>query len=183
MRLLFAFVAALIGFLPGLAAAQSLAPHRAAYSLSLGDNRGQVGRLEGALVIDWAEMCEGYTLNQRMRFTMTTADEGTTESDILFSSFESKDGTSYRFTLRTARDGQVVVDRRAPGRGAWLCADRSAECARLAVRTRAVARALRLPVGAVPASDLGTLVVSVRTGVPDLDVARREPGGSMPMKG
>lgn len=110
MRLLFVFVAALIGFLPGMAAAQSLAPHRAAYSLSLGDNKGQVGALEGALVIDWAEMCEGYTLNQRMRFTMTTAEEGTTESDILFSSFESKDGTSYRFTLRTARDGQVVEE-------------------------------------------------------------------------
>lgn len=110
MRILIAFVAAAIWLLPGLASAQSLASHRAAYSLSLGDNRGQVGALDGGLVIDWAEMCEGYTLNQRMRFTMTTAEEGSTESDILFSSFESKDGTSYRFTLRTSRDGQVVEE-------------------------------------------------------------------------
>jgi hypothetical protein len=114
MRLLIAFAVTLFGLLPGLASGQSLAPHRAAYSLSLGDNqgggRGQVGQLEGGLVIDWAELCEGYTLNQRMRFTMSTAEEGTVESDIVFSSFESKDGTNYRFSLRTSRDGTVVEE-------------------------------------------------------------------------
>lgn len=92
--------------------AQTLAPHRAAYTLSLGDNRGQVAALEGVLAIDWSETCQGYTLNQRMRFRMSTAEEGTVESDIVFSSFESKDGTNYRFSLRTSRDGDVVEELR-----------------------------------------------------------------------
>jgi hypothetical protein len=92
--------------------AQDLAPHRAAYTLSLGENRGQVTALDGLLAIDWSETCQGYTLNQRMRFRMTTAEEGTVESDIVFSSLESRDGKNYRFSLRTSRDGTVVEELR-----------------------------------------------------------------------
>jgi hypothetical protein len=107
------FALLFVGLLFALPAfGQSLAPHRAAYSLSLGDNRGQVAALDGVLAIDWSETCQGYTLNQRMRFRMSTAEEGTVESDIVFSSFESKDGTNYRFTLRTSRDGEVVEELR-----------------------------------------------------------------------
>ncbi len=91
------------------AAAQSVAPHRAAYSLSLGEarNSGLTG-IDGALVVEWGEVCEGWTISQRMRFHMSGGDNGDTDSDITFTSFESRDGTSYRFSLRTMRDGDVV---------------------------------------------------------------------------
>jgi hypothetical protein len=110
MRKFALLIAGLLFALPAFG--QSFAPHRAAYTLSLGDNRGQVAALDGVLAIDWSETCQGYTLNQRMRFRMSTAEEGAVESDIVFSSFESKDGTNYRFTLRTSRDGQVVEELR-----------------------------------------------------------------------
>lgn len=95
------------------ASAQTVAPHRAAYSLSLGDahNSGITG-IDGALVVEWGEVCEGWTISQRMRFQMSGGDSGQTDSDITFSSFESRDGTSYRFSLRTLRDGDIVEDLR-----------------------------------------------------------------------
>lgn len=110
MRKLAVMILGLLFALPAFG--QDLAPHRAAYTLTLGDNRGQVTALDGLLAIDWSETCQGYTLNQRMRFRMTTAEEGTVESDIVFSSLESKDGKNYRFSLRTSRDGNVVEELR-----------------------------------------------------------------------
>jgi EipB-like len=110
MRKLAVFFAVLFFATP--AWAQDLAPHRAAYSLLLGDNRGQVTSLEGLLAIDWSETCQGYALNQRMRFSMATSEEGAVVSDIVFSSLESKDGKNYRFSLRTTRDGNVVEELR-----------------------------------------------------------------------
>ncbi len=107
-----AFLAAAL-FSGTAAHAQTVAPHRAAYSLSLGETRGSsVGAIEGALVIDWGEVCEGWTIAQRMRFTMSGGDNGDVDSDISFSSFESLDGRNYRFSLRTQRDGEVVEDLR-----------------------------------------------------------------------
>ncbi len=95
------------------AQAQTIAPHRAAYSLTLGDARnGGVTAIDGALVIDWGEVCEGWTISQRMRFRMSGGDAGDVDSDISFSSFESRDGKNYRFSLRTSRDGDVVEDLR-----------------------------------------------------------------------
>ncbi len=110
-RLCTAIAAALL--FSASAHAQTIAPHRAAYSLSLGEGRsGGVGSIDGALVIDWGEVCEGWTISQRMRFRMSGGAGGDVDSDISFSSFESRDGRNYRFSLRTSRDGEVVEDLR-----------------------------------------------------------------------
>jgi hypothetical protein len=103
---------ALLAFSPAIpAAAQSVSPHRAAYTLSLGEARSSgLTAIEGALVVEWGEVCEGWTISQRMRFHMTGGDSGDVDSDITFSSFESRDGISYRFSLRTMRDGDIVED-------------------------------------------------------------------------
>jgi hypothetical protein len=93
-------------------AAQEVAPHRAAYSLSLGEARGEISKIDGALVIDWGEVCEGWTITQRMKFRMSGTESGDVDTDIVFSSFESRDGRNYRFSLRTTRDGEVVEDLR-----------------------------------------------------------------------
>ena len=40
----------------------------------------------------------------------------------------------------------LVLDRRAPGRGAWLCADTALACFEQAVKKTAFARTLKAPV-------------------------------------
>jgi hypothetical protein len=94
------------------AAAQTLVPHRAAYSLSLIEGKGDVTGIEGALAVDWAEVCEGWTISQRMRFRMSDSDGNVIDTEVSFSSFESHDGRDYRFSLRTTRDGDVSEELR-----------------------------------------------------------------------
>ena len=93
----------------GSACSAEIAPHRASYTLSLGNSNQANGVIDvdGAMYIEWREVCDGWTINQRMRFQMTDSDGERTDNDINFSSWEAKDGRSYEFTLRSLRDGQV----------------------------------------------------------------------------
>jgi hypothetical protein len=95
------------------ATAQTLAPHRAAYTLSLGTGgKGDIAAIDGVLAIDLTEVCEGWTIAQRMRFRMSESDGNAADTEIVFSSFESHDGKTYRFSLRTSRDGELVEELR-----------------------------------------------------------------------
>jgi hypothetical protein len=89
--------------------AAEIASHRASYTLSLGSARSNSGiaTIEGAMFIEWQEVCDGWTISQRMKFQMVDSDGERLENDISFSSWEAKDGLSYRFTLRSSRDGEV----------------------------------------------------------------------------
>jgi len=96
-----------------LPASAQIASHRAAYKLSLGNAKTSgVTELEGAMYIDWHEACEGWTISQRMRFSITDEDGQPIDNDISFSSWESRDGLNYRFTLRTTRNGEVAEELR-----------------------------------------------------------------------
>jgi hypothetical protein len=120
-------VALLLAVAAGLLAAPAwaqIASHRAAYKLSLGSGKGSgITELDGAMYIDWHEACEGWTISQRMRFQIFDDDGQPVDSDISFSSWEAKDGLSYRFTLRTMRNGEVSEELRGraelegPGKG------------------------------------------------------------------
>ncbi|HEX6978148.1 MAG TPA: cell envelope integrity EipB family protein [Alphaproteobacteria bacterium] len=89
-------------------ATAQIASHRAAYTLSLGSAKGSsVGALEGAMYIDWHEACDGWTINQRMRFQIYDESGQAIDNDISFSSWEAKNGLSYRFTLRSIRNGEI----------------------------------------------------------------------------
>jgi hypothetical protein len=59
------------------------------------------------MFIEWQEVCDGWTINQRMRFQMADSEGDRSDTDISFSSWESRDGLSYRFTMRSMRDGEV----------------------------------------------------------------------------
>ncbi|HEX9466159.1 MAG TPA: DUF1849 family protein [Alphaproteobacteria bacterium] len=98
---------ALFAGAPALSA--EIVPHRASYTLTLGGAKSSSGvvDIQGAMYIEWQEVCDGWTINQRMRFQMTDSDGERTDNDINFSSWEAKDGLSYRFTLRSLRDGEV----------------------------------------------------------------------------
>lgn len=89
-----------------------IVPHRAVYVLELGRTRqgGNVHRAQGALVMEWAKSCSGWTVKQRLRLNLTDGEGNTVETDSNFSSFEAMDGLSYRFTTRNTRGGQVTED-------------------------------------------------------------------------
>lgn len=92
------------------AQAAEIAPHRASYTLSLGKTRSASGiaSVTGAMFIEWQEVCDGWTISQRMRFQISDSDGDRSDNDISFSSWESRDGLSYRFTMRSMRDGDVT---------------------------------------------------------------------------
>lgn len=96
----------------GRAAQVDIAPHRAVYVLDLGRTRqgGNVSRARGALVMEWAKSCSGWTVKQRLKLDLTDNEGNTAETDSNFSSFEALDGLSYRFTTRNTRGGQVTED-------------------------------------------------------------------------
>ena len=94
----------------GSAEVPEISPHRASYTLSLGSSNASASGvidIDGAMYIEWQEVCDGWTINQRMRFQMTDGDGDRTDNDINFSSWEAKDGLSYQFTLRSLRDGDL----------------------------------------------------------------------------
>lgn len=94
-------------------ASAQIASHRAAYSLALGQAKASgIGALDGAMYIDWHETCEGWTISQRMKFNLYDDEGQAIENDISFSSWEAKDGLSYRFTLRSLRNGEVAEELR-----------------------------------------------------------------------
>src|SRR5258708_22654741 len=87
-----------------------IVPHRASYTLTLGGAKSSSGvvDIQGAMYIEWQEVWDGWTINQRMRFPMTDSDGERTCNAINFSSRETKDGLSHRYTLRSLRDGYVA---------------------------------------------------------------------------
>lgn len=100
-------VAAVLGAVLGLGAGPVLgglafAPHRAVYDLRLNPtvSDGSVTQASGKLEFEWADLCSGWTVEQRSRIRMVTALEQVTEFGWSLKSFETGDGQRYRFFLR-----------------------------------------------------------------------------------
>lgn len=94
------------------ASAVKLAPHKAIYSMRLGQVRsgGDVAGARGSMTMETAKSCAGWTLKHRFKLTLINSEGSRIETDSSFSSFESLDGLSYRFTSRTTRNGAVTED-------------------------------------------------------------------------
>ncbi len=139
-----------LGLLAGSAAAQ-ITSHRAAYSLSLGAARAGSGVIgvTGAMLLDWQQSCEGWTLHQRMRFQLADGEGGSVDSDLNFSSWEARDGLSYRFTMRSLRNGELEEELR--GRADLDAKDRSGKAS------------FQLPAGQVMELPPGTLFPTEHT--------------------
>jgi hypothetical protein len=93
---------------PASAGDLELAPHRAAYALSLGrsDPGSGVEGARGAMVIEWDASCEGWTVQQRIVLDLALATGGTMRSETAYTSWESLDGRDYRFRVNSKRDGE-----------------------------------------------------------------------------
>ncbi|MCH9014024.1 MAG: DUF1849 family protein, partial [Proteobacteria bacterium] len=88
---------------PGAAeAAAGFLSHRAVYDLSLAKSRtnGSVTGASGRLEFEWADVCTGWTISQRTRVRMTTAEGQVFDFGWTLNALEGRDGRSYRFFIR-----------------------------------------------------------------------------------
>jgi hypothetical protein len=102
-----------------------LAPHRAIYDLTLDDRRpsNQVTAVRGRIAFEFGgSACDGYTLNFRQLTELATGGgERVLQSDLRSATYESGDGTSFRFTSQQFTNRQLTEDvdgrvERAPDR-------------------------------------------------------------------
>jgi outer membrane protein OmpA-like peptidoglycan-associated protein len=91
------------------ASAADIQPHRALYILSLGDSKTSSGVLgaDGAMLYQWGETCGGWTVEQRFRLRLEYADQDATEISSNLVTWESKDGSRYRFNETRMRNGEL----------------------------------------------------------------------------
>ncbi|HZB90248.1 MAG TPA: cell envelope integrity EipB family protein [Stellaceae bacterium] len=91
------------------ARAVDIAPHRALYSLTLARTKstGGVVAASGAMVYEWGETCDGWTVQQRFRLRLEYAEQDNVDVNSTLVSWESKDGLRYRFNERRVRNGEL----------------------------------------------------------------------------
>ena len=98
-----------VGLVAAAPAAAGLVPHRAIYSVKLGPVRANAGFVDarGAAKIVLEKTCDGWIMTQEMTVDMDTAAGGTVKQDLRSAGWESLDGNSYRFAVRTTMGRQV----------------------------------------------------------------------------
>ena len=95
-----------------------LSPHKAVYDMRLGRVRSgaDVAGAKGTFVMELVKSCAGWTVKQNVRLQLITNEGRRIETDANFSTFESLDGLSYRYTARTTRNGAVTEEIRGNAR-------------------------------------------------------------------
>jgi hypothetical protein len=96
-----------------------LEPHRAVYRLSLAETQAQSPLLEvrGGLVIEWQLACDGWLSRQRLGFVAATEAGQGFSHDVRFSSWEAKDGSRLRYSVRSYENDDVEEEYRGE---AWV---------------------------------------------------------------
>ncbi len=86
-------------------------PHRAAYELRLapGGARDFAG-VAGEFAFEWANSCDGWSVTQRSRMSFEYRSGQVLELGWSLTSWEAKDGRSYRFQLKNYENGEVVEE-------------------------------------------------------------------------
>ncbi len=94
-------------FCPVVSVAQ-IVPHRALYKMSLDSVRtgSSISHVEGTMVFDWADACDGWAIQQRMnlRFTHNEGKDADIDSTVVM--WEAKDGARYNFNVRRLINGK-----------------------------------------------------------------------------
>lgn len=95
--------------LPVRAADPGVAPHRALYQMQLAGTRtgSSVTGVNGRMVFEWADACEGWTIEQRFQLTFQYAEGNRVEMVTNYATWETKDGLAYRFNVRRLMNGEV----------------------------------------------------------------------------
>jgi EipB-like len=100
--------------LPLSATAVDVEPHRAVYKMTLERAQSASGVVgaRGTMLYQWADSCDGWTIEQRYKLRMEYSEQDEAELSISFVTWESKDGTRYRFNVRKLKDGETTEELR-----------------------------------------------------------------------
>lgn len=100
----------------GLPAAQAamvdLLPHRALYHMQILKSGGDVADVEGEMAFEWQDSCDGWSVTQRSQMEFLYASGDAARVGWSLTSWESKDGTQYRFVSRELTNGELVSEYR-----------------------------------------------------------------------
>jgi len=135
-------------------------PHRAIYRMSLDSvrNGSQIQAIEGLLYFDWQDACDGWNVEHRLTLNMTRDEGVEVEVKSNYTTWESKDGTRFRFNYRYLLNGNVAEEYRgsavlkAPGQTG------------LATYTIPAAREVKLPLGSYFPSSHTLALLQAATG-------------------
>ncbi|HYZ32166.1 MAG TPA: cell envelope integrity EipB family protein [Crenalkalicoccus sp.] len=113
-RLLLALAVAGAAGLPALPRAaepgpEAMAAHRAAYRLTLDHVRegSDIASARGAMLYEVVDACDGWATRQRLTLVLTNRDGQEVETASDYSTYETKDGHSIRFSLTQTSQGAV----------------------------------------------------------------------------
>jgi hypothetical protein len=91
-------------------AAVTLQPHRAIYRMALSPSNGpsEVTAADGSMFYRFAQVCDGWTVENRTVLRLNYRDGGDSETVWTFAGWESADGLRFRFRARYEQDGTPV---------------------------------------------------------------------------
>lgn len=94
---------------PAAPGAEHMLAHRAAYQLTLDKVRANsnVATANGVMLYEVGDACEGWTTRQRFTLTLNDRDGQEVETSSDYSTYETKDGRSIRFSLTQTSQGAV----------------------------------------------------------------------------
>ncbi len=92
----------------GDALSVELSAHRALYEITLESvrNGSEITDLRGRMMLEWADACDGWTVNQKVRMVLSHIGGPPLNNEFSFTSFESKEGERFRFSMRSSADGR-----------------------------------------------------------------------------
>lgn len=104
-----ALISAAILFAPAVAPAADIVPHRAIYKLTPGPvrNGSGIADVRGSMMFEWADACDGWTIIQHFRMTFLHTDGEEVKMATNYATWESRDGRSYRYTMRKLVNGEL----------------------------------------------------------------------------
>ncbi len=90
-----------------------LVPNRATYEVSLQHrSAGGLVAAHGRVVIEFRDVCDGWSTTQRMVADVTSEQGTVSRTDFLINAWESKDGREMRFDIANSTDGKLDERRR-----------------------------------------------------------------------
>ena len=155
-------VAAWLAGAAGPAGAVEVVPHRAFYIMSLAaaDSRSNIADVEGAMLFEWADSCDGWAVTQKLAMTVYYSTGELSEFGWNLTSWESKDGSIL---------SSSAARRMAPKRCRCAATPSSTGRAREARRTTSNRRSAHvdLPAGALfPTAHSLALLAEAEAGTP-----------------
>jgi len=87
----------------------TLLPHRALYKMSLESarNGSAVTGANGLMYYQWSDACDGWMTEQRFETNFVYNEAEDANISTTYTTWESKDGTQYRFNVRRKTNGQL----------------------------------------------------------------------------